>query len=420
MSLKILSVCAVLIVAVPAARPQGVAKVSGAPSPDGFAGSRAEPIKDPSLNNMTAWIVIVPEKWRFEGTLYQGGPCGPAPNPVYRLLTPDGMGYVEAMPALSWRWGSGPANVLKYTGDCLAMKDGMTGQELLDRLAGILTVHYGGPAPVPDAVNAEQKANLQKTRTQLAPMYAAEGLQQPTDTVELSRAYVSNKNGTFAMKGRIDLAVFCSVEQVPGEWTLSPEQPGHPAQMVKGAESTVEGCHAFIQYLTAPADRFDAMASQWDTHGMGVQKPEDAYLKALIERSKAEMKAGPNGTIEMLRDSTARQRQFKHNEAVHGRIIGSFGQTPTRSFSEYRDGTIDVVDFHTVWTWDWVDYALDERIVVDPNTGELTEVSHPEVTAWSNTNGDEFTSEDPAWNPKQVLPGTWTHQAAVHGDGVPQ
>jgi hypothetical protein len=67
-----------------------------------------------------------------------------------------------------------------------------------------------------------------------------------------------------------------------------------------------------------------------------------------------------------------------------------------------------------------VDYALDQRTVADPNTGQLTKISNQAATSWSNGTGQMYISKDPNANPNGYLQGTGTQQNYVHGDGTPQ
>jgi hypothetical protein len=68
---------------------------------------------------------------------------------------------------------------------------------------------------------------------------------------------------------------------------------------------------------------------------------------------------------------------------------------------------------------DWVDYALDQKTVMDPNTGQINKVSSSYNNTWVDSSGKtSYQTNDPNANPNGVLPGSWTRQTAVHGDGT--
>ena len=69
---------------------------------------------------------------------------------------------------------------------------------------------------------------------------------------------------------------------------------------------------------------------------------------------------------------------------------------------------------------DWVDYALDQQTVADPNTGQLSKVSNASSYTWVDSSGKtSYQTNDVNANPNGVLQGTWTKQQVVHGNGTP-
>src|ERR1700734_3079619 len=88
----------------PASAPASASAVSS----DEASGPRqVKYITDPSFNGMNAVAVSIPAKWHFQGVLFQAGNCASIPYFVFRASSPDGLSYVERLPALSWAWGSG-------------------------------------------------------------------------------------------------------------------------------------------------------------------------------------------------------------------------------------------------------------------------------------------------------------------------
>jgi len=70
-------------------------------------------------------------------------------------------------------------------------------------------------------------------------------------------------------------------------------------------------------------------------------------------------------------------------------------------------------------TSDWVDYALDQKTVMDPNTGQVNKVSSSYSYTWVDSTGKAgYQTNDPNANPNGVLQGIWTKQQVVHGNGT--
>ena len=220
--------------------------------------------KDPSLNDMNAFDVKIPAKWHFQGVLYQGGNCTSIPYGVFRATSPDGLSYVEDMPALTWIWGTGPMITFMPKNDCLPLKGPVSAQDFLTYLAGTMKMEYAGPEPVPADENAKLQKEMQDANAVYAPKYAAMHAQPPKITWELARAGVRFKNGTFAMKGRLNVMLECSEVTYPGSPGLTPYSPGHPPQMTRGQDSIVDKCTAHVGFYAAPETQFASVARQWE------------------------------------------------------------------------------------------------------------------------------------------------------------
>ena len=394
--------------------------LTGCSAATGAGGVHAEPIKDPSLDDMTAYQVTIPAKWHFQGVIYEGGNCMPSPSDVFRASSPDGLSYVADLPDLSWRYGTGPAAAPPPNSSCLAVKDAMTAEEFLKYLAGVMKVEYVSPAPVPAAETAAAQAELEKAQASVAGLYASHNWTPPKGTVELARALVSYENGTFAMRGRFDTKIGCSISFVPGGKILGPRGGlGHPAQMIDGPPSTVHLCTAHTRYLTAPESQFAALLKEWDADGMGVRQAEQPWVQAYEKRSAAQTQYTIGVIGEMTRrDMAMHAQQFAHDQAVRGEMHQQFLDTMQRGTQLSMDRAAGATQARTTAASDMVDYALDRRTVADPTTGMITKIPVA-ATAWSNGTGEMYVSKYAYDNPNGSLPGNWTQQAVVHGDGTP-
>lgn len=125
-----------------------------------LSGTRVEYITDPSMNNMNAIAVTIPEKWHFQGVLFQGGSLPSLPFFVFRASSPDGLSFVERLPRLGWIWGSGPKMPRTAPG-YLLVQGPMNAQGFLKYLAATLKVEYVEDVPIAaDVVAARQKSAL--------------------------------------------------------------------------------------------------------------------------------------------------------------------------------------------------------------------------------------------------------------------
>jgi hypothetical protein len=398
--------------------------VADANSSAGEAGRvQAVAITDPTLSNMTAFSITIPAKWHFQGVLYQGGSCVQTPSGVYRSTSPDGLSKVEAMPPMGWIWGTGPRAQAKS--DCLPMKGPMAAQDFLKYYAGTLNVAYVSADPVPDSVNAKVQEDFRRAEASLAAQYAASHLQAPKQTVELARALVSFKNGTFAMKGLLKTKVTCTETSYAGMKSILRGMADVPP-------SIVNQCVAYVGYFTAPENQFASMMRQWEAPGMGSNGGDkewfQVYLKRMQDQSN-EMIAQSNRMAQQRLQQNAAQfsqlqsraQQFQHDQAVRQQMHEQFLSTMQRGTDRSMAATAASMNARSTAASDIVDYALDRQTVSDPTTGQVSKVSSSYTQTWIDSTGKySYQTNDLNANPNGVLSGTWTQQQKVHGNGTPQ
>jgi hypothetical protein len=385
-------------------------------------GTHKEYITDPSLNNMNASEVTIPSKWHFQGVLYQegAGGCASTPVGVWRATSPDGLSFVEAMPAMGWVWGTGPAVGNMPKNDCLPMKGPMSAQELLKYLAATMKVEYVADEPVPAEENAKAQKEMRDSDAVWGPKYVANHMQPPKNRKELARAIVRYKTGTFAMKGRLNVGVNCTETVSPGMKSLSAwGGPGHPPTIVTGPPSTVDKCLAFVSYFTAPESQFAGVIRQWDTPGMG-EGVLDAWTQAWLQRNTEQTGQAINQMNAAARaQMQAQQQQFNHDQAVRQQMHEDFMAIMQRGTDISIARTQESMNARSTAASDWVDYALDQRTVMDPNTGQVSKVSNSQSYTWVDSTGKSYyPTNDVNANPNGVLPGTWTKQTVTHGNGT--
>jgi len=400
---------------------KGPVQTSSASAGDGASssasssgGTQVQYITDPTLNNMNAFAVTIPAKWHFNGVLYQGGNCASVPFGVFRASSPDGLSSVERLPALAWMWGAGPMIGFQPKNDCLPMKGPMSSQEFLKYLAATMKLQYVADEAVAPEENAQAQKALQDAEAVYAPKYAAAHLQPPKTTRELAWASVSSTNGSFTMKGRLKVMVECMETAYPGLKSILRGMPDRPP-------STIDKCTAGVTYFSAPENQYAGLIKQWDAPGMGGQAL-DAWQQAWVQRNNEQSQRAINQMVQQSNAQMAAQRQqFAHDQAVRQEMHEQFMATMQAGTNASMARTQASMDARGTAASDWVDYALDQRTVADPNTGQISKVSNSYTNTWVDGTGKtSYQTNDPNANPNGVLAGTWTKQTVVHGNGTPQ
>ena len=359
------------------------------------------PIRDMSLNGITAYTLVVPAGWHATGILEPGngvGKCGSFPTGVWRATSPDGLSFVEAMPTLSWVYGTGPMVTNTTRTGCLSLHGAMSAQNLLRYVANTLKVHYASDDPIP-AANAKAQQQLHAADAKTAASWAAERIQAPKRTVELAQANVTSANGSFAMKGRLWVQMSCTQTSFPGMKSIL-------RGMADQAPSNVTQCDANVVYYSAPVAQYASLIAKWSPSGMGANYSpawQNAYVLNTIHETAAEQ-----------------QRNFEQTMALQQQMHQQFLQQMQTATDNSMANANAAMNARSAAASDWVDYALDQQTVVDPSTGQMGKVSNQAVTAWTNGSGQIFASKNPLSNPNGLVPGTWTQQPFSHGNGTPK
>lgn len=338
-------------------------------------GNRVEYISDPSLN-INAISVTIPAGWKFHSIFMQSGDCVTTPFGVFRSSSPDGWSMVERMPTMAWQWAQGSIAQFMPKNECLPMKGPMSAKDYLVYLAGTMSVHYDGPAPVPAWEEQRAQQQIRDAQARFAPQYAASGLRPPKQNREVARAFVSYTIGAHPMKGVLDVTVDCTETQLPGSQQLSAYSPGHPPQLVAGQGSIVDKCLASSNYYTAPQSVFAATMQLWDVPSMGT-KPIDAWVEAWISRSDKQTRS----LIEQMNRAASQRRadlaqQFAHNMAVQQEMHNQFMQTMQENHNDFMARQAQSSYARETAASDWVDFALDRQTVINPNTGVVTKITN--------------------------------------------
>lgn len=376
----------------------------------GAGAARTEHITDPTLNNMVAFEVRVPESWHYQGTLVQGGPCVGLPAQVFRLTSPDGLSFMERMPLLGWYWGTGPAQDVKTT-DCLPLKGPMSARDFLKYLASTMSVEYVADDPVPPAEDAAAQKSVQDAAAAF-PARSGAFMPQSHQTIELAQAIVRYRNGSFTMKGLLQATVLCMETRYPGTKSVLQGMPDRPPW-------SDNKCNAGVRYTVAPEEKFRATLDLLAAAKVGA-RASPQWTQAWMTRSRQQGAA----MVQQIADQGARNRaasaaQFNHDQAVRQQMHEQFLSTMQRGTNQSMARAAQIANTNHTIASDWVDYSLDRQTVRDPNSGQISKVSSGYNATWVDSTGKvSFQTNDPNANPNGSLPGNWTRQQSVHGDGT--
>jgi hypothetical protein len=352
------------------------------------AGMRADVIDDPTLG-VKAFDVYVPTKWHFAGRMIQGTSCSPIAFPVFRATSPDGLTVLERLPRVDWKWGNAPG--ANATSDCLPLKREMNAREFLKYMAATYKVQYVADDPYPADVVAKANGGFANAKAANAARYRAAGMIPPDEHTDMDRAIVSYRNGSFTIKGQMAASIYCSTNTVHAN-------PNQPAWVT-------HSCTATIRYVRAPEAQFEGMVKMLENAG-AVQNPQwtQAWSNRLNRQTQAQMAAS--------------RAQFAQSQATRQRMHEEFMSTMQRGTDMSMNRANEAMQARSTAASNWVDYALDQQTVRDPNTGQVSKMSSAYTYTWVDSAGrTSYQTNDVNANPNGSLQGSWTRQQRVNGDG---
>jgi len=346
------------------------------------SGTQIAYVTDPTLNNMNAVAVRIPSGWKFQSALFQGGNCASQPYAVWRATSPDGQSLSELMPAMGWLWGTGPGLRFWPQQGCLQLKGPMTAQQFLVYLAKTMNVNYVADAPVPAAANAAAQKYLQLQNADAA----ASHVQAPKRTSDLAMATVNYTKGATPMEGNLFVEVDCAESQQPGMQTVS-AVPGRGPQIVTGAPTTVDQCVAAVAYLTGPQTQFAAILQQWMSQGLGMngvvtwRNGQAAWINAWSNRQIAAVqKFTQQMNAAAAAQRQAQQQQFNQSMAMQQQMHNQFLTGMQASTNASTANANAAMNARSTATSDWVDFALDQKTVMNTNNGQVFKTSNQTTT----------------------------------------
>jgi hypothetical protein len=353
---------------------------------------QTEKIVDPAFN-MKAYDVFVPGGWSYQGTLMQGDSCSSLPSPVWRAYSPDGLSEFRRLPRFDWSWSNAPY-APKPKGDCLPLQTDVSAAQFVANLGQIQSLHAMGEMAEPEFT----RAFLQNVENDNAGIRARTGESPFRGSAGAGRFEV--QNGTFTIEVQIRVGVRCAHHDLPG--------------FSGNGKLFQETCSAEVRIVRAPKGKLESLLASLNAHGGFREDP--AWTQMLVSLMQQQMVVDAQRTHQIL---AARQVQFQHDQAVRAQQNEQYQAAVQAGYARHNASEVQNMDARHTPASDWVDYALDQQTVTGTG-GVAVKVSSAYSQTWANGQGQFFQTNDPNANPNNALPGNWTAQVAVHGNGSPR
>jgi hypothetical protein len=397
-SLRLLSLAALVFCGCSSlSRPSDAQSAAHVSQPHGVISST---LTDPSMNNMPAQTMTIPAGWKVQGIVLTS-PCMQLPTAVYRSYAPDGLTEMRLTPALAWKWSS--IAIPKEKG-CLPYTGPLSAADFLNKYVETIPggVHVVGSAPVSAAYRktAEALATKLNNAAQQTAQQDARGPGMAHFTTDVAALHVQTHNGSFLIDQRLTAAVQCQIR--------------NPGQFMAGGN-----CYAQVAILRAPQGKLDALVRLVDTNDLPSihMTPEwaQAASKLIYDRGQAGLRAIQNqANIAMQRQQVMFNSFMETSRVNHEAFMN---QQESR-FQSSQNAGFASMNAQSTAASDFIDYALDQQTVV--GLGGLAKVSNAYDHTWSSTVGNQtqwYQTENPNADPNGVLPGNWTQDTKVHGNG---
>jgi hypothetical protein len=371
-----------------------VQAVMAAPTPPPAAGSsalRSAEIADPGLG-MTAATLQFPAGWRFAGVVARAGSCATAGGIRYSVQTPDGNTAFVKFPNYSWSWYTNPymANGMKQRGctvaPILSAADFLREIMIPNLRPDAQVIDIGPLAP---AIQAQLDAQLKQMREGSVRMGASYGY-SPEQSERISGSIVDGARAhiAYARSGQpveeiLRAVIVCNTHQQGPGFNTPPSQSAL--------------CHTqFMGLIRAPKGTLESMAPLFDKVALQINPAWDQRVAQIQNQQSQRMideswREHNQRMQESQAAADARTQQWKANEAIRqGQVDSAIANDRAQQ---------NAMDRSAIET---EKYALGVQTVVNPNTGQTTNVSNQySHTVQRQSDGTIFQYNDPAFDPRQ-------------------
>jgi len=368
----------------------------------------AAAITDPAYN-VKAFTITIPAGWKFQGTVIPGPDCSNIPFPVFRAYSADGLSEMRLEPTFEWTFHPALKNFHSPSG-CLNFGHTLTATEFLkhyEEMTATSGMHVVGPMPIAP----QYQKRVDGVANNMSHISA-----DIQGSAEAAAVRVETSNGTFVIEQRLRVYVECRVSKA-----------------TTGMAAGGGGCSAHVDVVRAPKGKLDALCAIVDAHDLVRTPHEDAWLQRVMQTNAARNRERMAQLTRQEQASSAMlKKQFddfmatsqRNHEAFMAQQESSFRTHQAQmaqqssSFHSSMNAANNAMNARSTAASDWVDYALDQQTVT--GQGGTVKVSSSYGQTWSSTTGNQtqwYQTNDPNANPNGVLPGNWTQDTKVHGNG---
>ncbi len=168
----------------------------------------------------------------------------------------------------------------------------------------------------------------------------------------------------------------------------------------------------------AGAKQEDAWTQAWSAR---LQQQTQQNMRMINQMGQTAMANSQAQFQASQAQQAASHQQFMQSQATNQRMHEQFLSTMQRGTDMSMARANQAMQARSTSASNIVDYALNQQTVQDPNTGATNKVSSAYNYTWVDTTGKVgYQTSDGLANPNGVLPGTWTRQEVVNGDGTPK
>lgn len=373
-----------------AAKVQSVTAAAQSSTPAAASGLRTAEITDPALG-MTAASVQFPADWRFAGTVARAGNCTSNGGIRYSAQSVDGNIAFVRFPNYAWSWNSNPtfANGMKQRGCTVAPI--LTAADFLKQImiptlrpnAEVLAIE-----PLAPAIQAQLDAQLKQMRENSIRMGAQYGY-SPEQSERISgsildgaRARISYTRGGQPVEEILRAIISCTTGHQPTGLNRPPAQTAmcgtREMELFRAPKGHLANMMPVFSKVTLTVNQ------AWDQRVAQIQTQQS---QRLIDQS---WQAHNQLMQQSAAQAAARTQQWQANEAARQISVDN-------SIANAR-AQQNALDRSAVET---EKYSLGVQTVVDPNTGQTTNVSNQySHTVQRQSDGKIFQYNDPSFDPR--------------------
>jgi len=358
-------------------------------------------ISDPAMNGMAAQTMTIPGGWKEQG-IVMTSPCTQIPSVVFRAYARDGLTEMRLTPTVAWKWNTS-YNIPKESG-CLPFSSALSAADFLGKYLETIPggVHVVGPMPVDASFRrtAEDVAARQTQSSQRVGMNAGPNGQPAIRyTSDVAALHIQTRNGSFVIDQRLRAAVHCELR--------------NGGAMAGGL------CSAQVEILRAPKGKLDALVSLVDGNNLPNLQMTPNWQEAETKIIRDRGEAGVRAIQHQAAIGMARQKaMFDSFMATARQNHADFMRGQESRFESSQNAAISSMNARSTAASDMIDFSLDQQTV--SGQGGVAKVSSAYGHTWSSTVGNQtqwYQTNNPNADPNGDLPGNWSEDTKVHGNG---